>query len=67
MSDNRSISGSIDVQQDGRHATAFKLMEKIGSQEYSEKKGEQGSRGYWLKLFVDCELATRGRVAESLK
>lgn len=60
MSDNKTISGIVKIEQEGRHATALRLMDKIGSQEYAEKKSEQNSRDYWLKLFVQCENATHG-------
>lgn len=67
MSDNRTVSGNIEVENEGRHATAFKLMEKIGYQEHNEKKSEQVSRDYWLKLFVQCVDATYRHVPSNLK
>ncbi len=58
MADSRTVSGSIQVEQDGRHATALKLMEKIGYYEQDAKEVEQASRDYWLKLYVQCVDAT---------
>jgi hypothetical protein len=67
MADNRTVSGSIEVEQDGRHATALKLMEKIGNHEYKDKNSEQGSRDYWLKLYVQCVNATYRHLPPELK
>lgn len=58
MADNRTVSGSVEVEHDGRHMTAFKLMEKIGQHEYNDKSADQASRDYWLKLFVQSMNAT---------
>lgn len=67
MSDSRNISGTVQVEQEGRHAIAYKLMQKIGDHEYDAKSLEQVSRDYWLKLFVQCNEATHGRLPAHLK
>ncbi len=67
MSDSRSISGTVQVEQEGRHAVAFKLMELIGRAEYKSRNSEQASRDYWLQLYVECNSATRGGLPERLK
>jgi len=67
MSDSRSISGTVQVEQEGRHAIAFKLMELIGRAEYKNHSAEQASRDYWLKLYVECNSATHGRLPERVK
>lgn len=46
MSDNRNISGTVQVEQEGRHAIAYKLMQKTGDHEYEAKSSEQVSCDY---------------------
>ncbi len=67
MADSRTVSGSIQVEQDGRYATAFKLMEKIGFAEQDAKELEQVSRDYWLKLYVQCVDATYRTLPSHIK
>ncbi len=67
MADSRTVSGSIQVEQDGRYATAFKLMEKIGAHEQEAKELEQLHRDYWLKLYVQCVDATHRTLPSHLR
>lgn len=67
MSDSRTVSGSIEVEHEGRFLTAFKLMEKIGLKEFTVKRDEQNSRDYWLSLYVQCVNATYRSLPEHLK
>ena len=64
MSDSRTVSGSIEVEHEGRFLTAFKLMEKIATEEFTGTKNEQKSRNYWLVLYVQCVSATYGRLPQ---
>lgn len=67
MSDKRSVSGSIEIEHEGRFLTAFKLMEAIGGHEFNNQQDAQRSRDYWLKLYVQCVDATFRHLPEHLK
>jgi len=62
MSDARSISGAVQVEQANQEAVAYKLMEKIS--QYEEI--DQRDRKYWLTLYRQCHKATKGQLLESV-
>lgn len=64
MSDNRSVSGRVEVSQDERSSVAFKLMQLIAEHEYNKRVEDQKSRDYWLKLYRQCYKATHGSPME---
>ncbi len=40
-------------------AIAFKLMDRIAHRENAALHTEQEKRDYWIKLFVQCRVATQ--------
>jgi hypothetical protein len=61
--DNRSISGSVTVQQDAKERVAFDLMIHIASNESGRVKDP---RDYFLELYSQCHLAVRGATLETI-
>lgn len=62
MSDSRTISGAVRVEQDSVDAVAFRLTQLIGNYESDQKQ----DRRYWLTLYRQCYKATRGRTLEDI-
>ena len=64
MSDERTVSGTVRIDQTSKESVAFELMSKIAPYEKNEEK----SRSYWLKLYSQCLMATNGyKVEDALK
>lgn len=59
MTDNVSVSGPVEIQSDSHSRVAFELMKHISSWENAQD-AEKHTRDYWLKLYVQCNGATRG-------
>jgi hypothetical protein len=62
MSDSRSISGSVQVDQSSIEIAAFQLMQHIGNYETDENQ----DRKYWLTLYRQCIKATNRNSLESI-
>ncbi len=61
--DNVSVSGPITVSQDSHERVAFELMKHISSNERVTDEQKQ-SRTYWLTLYHQCHLASKGMSLE---
>lgn len=62
MSDSRSISGSVAVDQSSAEMAALNLMKHIGQYETDQKQ----DRKYWLTLYKQCHKSTRGNTLEDI-
>ncbi|HEX5338097.1 MAG TPA: hypothetical protein VFW53_06640 [Gallionella sp.] len=61
--DNISVSGPITVAQDSHERVAFELMQHIADNEHPSDE-QRRSRTYWLTLYHQCHLASKGMSLE---
>lgn len=59
MSDNRNITGTVSVEQQGIAATAYKMAFALWSKEHG--KGPKASDDEFFSLVAKCARALRGQ------
>ena len=62
-SDSVLVTGPVTVSQDAQERVAFDLMKHISAYERVTEEQMQ-SRTYWLTLYHQCHLATKGSALE---
>lgn len=64
MADKIEVTSPVTIESDSKERVALELLKIIDS--YSNIKGDQKDKKYWLTLYSQCYKATKGHALEGI-